>query len=129
MSTKPITMGDKRLKRIALLWAYPALRKIPSSMWNDALEQAKKNEFDMIERVWILAGMAFVTYLLRFDANQVAELSLPIRYLSQFLAALPLIILSVGPVYLRRMRRGLDREIERRHLAGQFDPLRRSHHD
>jgi hypothetical protein len=129
MRTESITVGDKSLTRIALLWAYPVLRKLPPSEWDEVLKQAKKAEFDMIERIWILAGIALVTYLLRFDASQAAALSLPIRYLTQFLAAVPLIILIVGPVYLRCMRRGLDREIERQHRSGQFDPHRRCVHD
>ena len=129
MRTKSITEDDKSLKRMAFLWAYPVLRKLPPSEWDEVLKQAKKVEFDMIERIRILAGIALVTYLLRFDASQVVALSLPVRYLAQFLAAVPLLILIVGPVYLRCMRRGLDHEIERRHSAGQFDPLRRHRHD
>ena len=70
----------------------------------------------MIEKILTLAGLAFTTYLLRFGANDVA-VSLPVRYFAQFLVAVPLLIIFVGPFYLRCLRRGLDKEIERRQLA------------
>ena len=129
MRTESITVGDKHLKRIVLLWVFPVLRRLPSSQWDAVLKLAKQAEFDMIERIWMLTGIALVTFLLRFDASQAATLSLPIRYLAQFLAAVPLIILIVGPVNLRCMRRGLEYEIERQHRAGYFDPHRRYDHD
>ncbi len=118
MSTEFNIANDKRPKRMALLWAYPALRKLPYAEWDEVLKQAKKTEFDMIERIWTLAGLAAVTYLLRLEPDQAADLSLPMLYLSQFVVAVPLVILIVGPAYLRCLRRGLDGVIEHRHLAG-----------
>lgn len=125
MNTDTTPMGPKDLKRIVLLWAYPALRQLPPAEWDEALKQAGEMNFDTIEWTGLLAGIAFVTYLLRFDADQAAALSLPVRYFIQFLAAVPLLGLVVGPFYLRRTRRGLDQEIERRrHGPGQSDPQR-----
>lgn len=115
-------MGAKDLKRIVLLWAYPALRRLPPAEWDEALKQARETNFDTIEWTGLLAGIAFVTYLLRFDADQAAALSLPVRYFIQFLVAVPLLGLVVGPFYLRRTRRGLDQEIERGHGPRQSDP-------
>jgi len=108
-------MGGKDLRRIALLWAYPALRQLPRSDWDEALEHAREMSFDTTEWMGIVVGVAFATYLLRFDADQATALILPVRYFIQFLAAVPLLALIVGPFYLRRTRRGLDEEIERRH--------------
>lgn len=67
----------------------------------------------------MVAGVAFVAYLLGFDAEQALALSPPLRYLIQFVAALPLLVLVVGPVYLRRARRGLDAVIAARHGFSQ----------
>jgi hypothetical protein len=117
-------MDGKDLRSIALLWAYPALRQLPRSGWDEALEHAREMSFDTMEWMGIVVGVAFATYLLRFDADQAAALSLPARYFIQFLAAVPLLALVVGPFYLRRTRRGLDREIERRHGSGQSVPQR-----
>jgi hypothetical protein len=117
-------MGGKNLRIVMLLFAYPALRQLPRIEWDDALAQAREISFDTMEWMGVVAGVAFATYLLRFDADQAAALTLPARYLIQFLAAVPLLTLVVGPFYLRRTRRGLDQEIERRHGAGTSNPQR-----
>lgn len=117
-------MGGKDLKRIALPCAYPALRQLPRAEWDQALKQARETNFDTIEWIGVLAGIALVTYLLRFDTDQATALSLPVRYFIQFLAAVPLLVLIVGPFYLRCTRRGLDQEIDRRHGHGQSNPQR-----
>lgn len=124
MRTRATRMGGKDLRRIAFLWAYPGLRQLPHAEWDEALEQAREGSFDTMEWLGIVAGVAFATYLLRFDADQAAALSLPVRYFVQFLAAVPLLALIVGPFYLRRTRRGLDQEIERRHGSGPSVPQR-----
>lgn len=123
------TMERQALKTMALALAYPELRRLPLAQWNEALKLARKTEFDLIERVGILAAIAAVAYLLRQEAQQAAALSLPVRYLAQFLAATLLIVPAVGPFYLRRTRRGLDHELERRRLDARFGPLQRSSHD
>lgn len=112
-----------------LTWAIPHMAKLPPADREGALRRARETGFDTIEKVGALVGIALVTYLLRFDANQASEIALPIQYLTQFLAALPLLILSVGPFYLRCLRRGMDQEIERRQPAGRFEPLGRHRHD
>jgi len=115
-------MRGKDLKRMVLLSVFPALRQLPRAEWDQALKQARETNFDTIEWIGVLADIAFVTYLLRFDVDQGAAVSLPVRYFIQFLAAVPLLALVVGPFYLRRTRRGLDQEIERRQGPGPSDP-------
>jgi hypothetical protein len=117
-------MGGKGLSTLTLLFAYPALRQLPRPEWDDALTQAREVSFDTVEWTGIVAGVAFATYLLRFDADQVAAVSLPVRYFFQFLAAAPLLALIIGPLYLRRTRRGLDQAIERRRGPGPIHPTR-----
>ena len=101
-----------------LLVVYPALRQLPHPEWGKALQLARETNLDTIEWTGVLAGITCVTYLLRFDADQAAALTLPAQYLIQFLGAAPLLALALGPFYLRRTRRGLDQEIERRLGAG-----------
>lgn len=107
------------LKRGLLLWAFPRLAELPTGEWEQALARARDAEFDTLERVALVAGVAFVAYLLRFDAEQALAISLPLRYLIQFVAAVPLLVLAVGPVHLRRARRGLDAFIAARHGFSQ----------
>jgi len=102
MRTDSTPIGGKDLKRLVLIIAYPALRKLPCLEWDGALARAREMSFDRMEWMGIVAGVVFATYLLRFDADQAAALSLPVRYLIQFLAAAPLLALIVGPFYLRR---------------------------
>ncbi|MDP1981925.1 MAG: hypothetical protein Q8K23_05240 [Sulfuritalea sp.] len=96
------------LKRGILSWLLPRIVELPPREWDSAARQAKNVELDWIETVWLIGGVAFVTYLLRFDPEQEANISAPMRYLGQFVAAFPLLIIVVGPAYLRRARRGLD---------------------
>lgn len=112
-----LLLFSKALKRSALSWAMPHLVKLPPADWPQAVQQARETDFDAVERIGVLAAIALTTYLLRFDVNE-TELSLPIRFVAQFVAAVPLLVLLVGPFYLRCLRRGLDHFIERRHSAG-----------
>jgi len=107
----------KALKRALLPRALPRLEQLPSAEWDESLKQARQTNFDIVERVGVFVGIAFTTYLLRFESNE-AEMSVPFRFFTQFLTAAPLLVLFVGPLYLRCLRRGLDRVIEHRHLAG-----------
>ena len=113
-------MGGKDLQRIALLCAYPALRQLPRAEWDEALKQARETNFDMSEWIGVLAGIAFVTYLLRFDADQAAALSLP-SGISSSSCRRAAFALVVGP-FICAARRGLDQEIEHRHGPGPSDP-------
>jgi len=107
------------VRRRVLTLAFPRLAKLPPREYAEALKQARETNFDAFERIGILAAIAFATYLLRIPETE-AEISLPIRFMAQYLTAVPLLVLMVGPLYLRCLRRGLDRVIERRHLAGSI---------
>ena len=116
-SSNALQLFGKALKRSVLTWALPHLVQLPPAEWDEAVRQARETHFDALERIGVLAAVALTTYLLRFDANE-SEISLPIRFVAQFVAAIPLLILLAGPFYLRCWRRGLEHVIERRHFAG-----------
>ena len=100
----------KALRRQTLAWALPHIVQLPPGEWDEALRQARQTDFDLVERIGVVAGVALTTWLLRSDAGEVA---LPIRFVAQFAAAVPLLILMVGPFYLRCLRRGVDHVVER----------------
>ncbi len=129
MNTRPNAMQRKPLRAIALALTYPALQQLPTAQWDAALARARATEFDLIERIGLLLVMAVVAYLLRWEAQQALELSPPIRYLAQFFAAVLLIVPAAAPFYLRRTRRGLDHELERRDFDARFASPQRSRHD
>ena len=105
------------IRRALLVRALPCIAELSPCDLDDALKRARDCDFETIERIGLLACVALTAYLLRFDAEQFAALSLVARYCIQFIAAVPLLILFAGPFYLRRTRRGLEREIERRRDA------------
>lgn len=110
-----LQLFGKALKRNALTWALPQLVHLPPGDWDEALREARQTNFDAVERIGVVAGVALSTWLLRSDA---ADFALPIRFVAQFVAAVPLLILVVGPFYLRCLRRGLDHVIASNGRAG-----------
>lgn len=96
------------VKRGILAWLLPRIIELPPWQWDSAVKQARQVELDWIETVWLVAGVALVTYLLSFDPQQAPGIPVPLRYLVQFVTAVPLLLIVLGPAYLRRARRGLD---------------------
>lgn len=123
MKTSIAPFNGKVLKRSLLLLAYPGLRKLPEAQWSKALQRARNGDFDFVEWIALLAGVGVATYVLRFDSEFGAILTPIEKYLFQLVAALPLLLLLIGPFYLRRTRRNLDLEIERTQLAHRADTL------
>lgn len=114
-------LGDS-IRQALLLRALPRLGELPPAERDAALARARETRFDLIEWIGVLAGVVFVTWLLRFDQHQIAAFSLPVLYFAQFVTAVPLLLLVVGPFYWRCTLRGLDEEIDRRRKA---DPSRK----
>ena len=105
--------------RILMLLAYPRLRELPPGHWSATVERARNTAFDGIEWAGIATGVAFTTFALRpigVEVDSVFD-----RYLGQFLLALPLLVVLVGPFLLRRTRRGLDRELAQRNGGESWD--------
>lgn len=112
-SSGGIAMVGHAIRRTLLLWALPRLEEFDAGEWEELQNRARAADFDRVEWAGVLAGVVFVTWLLRLTPEQ-AVLPLPLLYFVQFVTAVPLLMLVAGPFYLRNMRRGLDREIERR---------------
>lgn len=107
------SLGDT-LRRSFLVWAMPRLIELPPGEWEHAARLARDVEFDLVERIAIVAGVGFTAYALPFDPGQIETFSVFARYLGQFLTAVPVLLLVVGPFMLRRARRGLDQVIAAR---------------
>jgi len=107
-------VGGMNLREQGLLLIYPRLRELPHDEWKRALDAARSIDFDWVEWIGIVAGTAFVT-LLQGTYNALPTVwSLPALSIAGFLLALPQLLVFVGPFFLRRNRRGLDRELARR---------------
>lgn len=88
------------------LWLYPELNQIPEAERRHALAQAGNTPFDGIE----LGGMAIGLLM----AAAITRIFLPetlAQYIADtiasFAASLAILLVFVGPFYIRRTRRGL----------------------
>lgn len=102
-----------RLRRQAMLLLYPQLRAFPMDAWESVLARARHSDFDVQEWIGIVGGVCLVAWLLGQGVVPVDMASRFLGYLLQFVLALPLLIVVVGPFYVRRTRRGLERERSR----------------
>lgn len=93
---------------------YPRLRALPPEQRAAALAEAQAGEFDVVEWIGMVGGTAAVTGLLRLGGEQLAAHPLPLVYFVQFVLALPALALAVGPFFVRRTRRGIERILARR---------------
>jgi hypothetical protein len=94
------------------LWLFPQLRRIPDSERAAALRKARANPYDAFELLGIAAGLVVVTALTRYDGVWTG-LGRVAAFCVNFAVALPLLGAFVGPLMVRRIRRGLDRQLRR----------------
>ena len=102
-------MSIERLRELIQNVLYPEL--VTYGRWDRTrlLQEASKEPFDVLEWVGILAGLVFVVAFTRYS---VAGFSLVDRFavaLADFLVAVPLLLVTVGPLLVRRIRRGLQK--------------------
>lgn len=96
---------------------FPELLQLPERDREDAVREAARTPFDVLELVGIAAGLVIVTALTRYST---VELSLAERLgmaFANFAVALPLLALAVAPFHVRRVRRGLRRILRSRGSA------------
>ena len=124
---RPLNDESVTISRRLKLFAYPQLRALPPNQWEVILTRACNTPFDLIEWVGILAGVVFAAFVLRAGTGE-PEALFPF-YLGQFVLALPLLIILVGPFYLRRTRRGLDLELAQRNGGHSWNRTRERQDD
>lgn len=111
-----MTRANPILRSLCLQWllaqVFPQLRLWPVREWPALLAQVSGLEFDRFERLGMVAGVVLVTWLLQPAAR--IEAAPGMVFLTQLLFSLPLLLLVVGPFFLRRTRRGLDLAIRQR---------------
>ena len=102
-------MNIERLRELIENLLYPELVTYGRRDRARLLKEASKEPFDFLEWIGILAALIFVVSLTRYS---VAGFSLVDRFavmLANFLVAIPLLVLTVGPFLVRRTRRGLQK--------------------
>lgn len=93
-------------------WLLPELRELPHAEQHEALRHARNTDLEFGELLGMAAGLVLVTAITRYVLLE-ADWSLRLgAALLNYLVAIPLLALCLGPFHLRRLRRGL-----RQHLA------------
>ena len=92
----------------------PELRQFPAAEQEGALQAARATALDVIELLGMAAGLVAVTGLTRYS---LADADAATRFMAALLnvvVAAPLVALFLGPFHLRRLRRGLRDQLQRR---------------
>jgi hypothetical protein len=92
----------------------PELRQFPEAERDAALQQARQTSLDVAELVGMAVGLVAVTALTKYsvpDASMAPRFALA---LINFAVALPLLAVVLGPFHLRRLRRGLRQQLQKR---------------
>ena len=93
---------------------YPGLGALPEGERASALRAARDTPFDVIELVGMAFGMVLAVSLTRYGVEDLDLLERLAGAAANFIVAVPLLALFVGPFLVRRTRRGLDLQIGRR---------------
>jgi hypothetical protein len=96
------------------LWLMPELRQFPACEQRRALRSAGATEFDIVELLGIAFGLVVVTAATQYALPDRSVSSRVSATLFNFIVALPLMALVVAPFNVRRLRRGLRKELEGR---------------
>ena len=92
----------------------PELREFAAPEQDAAIQAARDTSLDLLELLGMAAGLVLVTAATRYG---VAALGLAERFgaaLASLFVALPLLALCLVPFHVRRLRRGLREQLQRR---------------
>lgn len=94
---------------VALL---PELKQFPPDSRSVALQRARQTPLDVIEFVGMAVGLVAVTALTKYSLPDLSMASRFALALINFGVALPLLLVVLGPFHLRRLRRGLRKQLQ-----------------
>ena len=114
MTGSPPHEQPSKFTHLVMIWLYPRLRELPPAKWESMLRKARDTNFETGEWIGVIGGIALVAWIVDVEAPVFSMQAAFVSYLLQFVLALPLLAVVVGPIYLRRTRRGLDRELARK---------------
>ncbi|MBK9606301.1 MAG: hypothetical protein IPO58_07795 [Betaproteobacteria bacterium] len=105
---------DLKLHRVVMVWLYPRLQELPAEAWQSVLGKARGAEMETAERVGVVGGVGVAAWLLGVEPSVFSTQPPILVHLLQFVLAVPLLVILVGPIHVRRTRRGLNHELARR---------------
>lgn len=93
----------------------PELRQFPHSERQQALQRARSSQLDALELVALAIWLVLVTALMRNMVNSVLEAErIAYSVVMNLVITVPLLLLVIVPVHIRRLRRGLREQLEQR---------------
>jgi nitrate/nitrite transporter NarK len=104
---------------VTRLWSalLPELRRFSSTERAAALRQARSTELDMFELVAMAAGLVLVTALTRYSLPEPSIGTRLVFLLVNAAVAIPSLMVVLGPFHLRRLRRGLRKQLQDRQAS------------
>lgn len=85
----------------------PELRQFAAAEQGRALRAARNTALDLTELLGMAAGLVLVTALTRYGLTETSLSSRFSAAVLNFIVAVPLLAVCLGPFHLRRLRRGL----------------------
>jgi hypothetical protein len=95
----------------------PELKRFPPAERNQVLKTARQTPLEALELAAMAAGLVAVTALTKLAISAPDMASRLEGALLNFAVALPMLVAVLGPVHLRRVRRGLKDQLTRREGA------------
>jgi hypothetical protein len=92
----------------------PELRQFPAAERDAALRAARATALDLVELIGMGGALVLVTWLTRYVVPDGAASTRLGLALLNFVVAAPLLVLTMGPLHLRRLRRGLKDRLQQR---------------
>lgn len=105
------------MNRLWLVWL-PELRQFPEDKRRKAFQNARDSELESLELVGIAVWLVIVTSFTRFILNKTAMSGDPSTTLAvNIVVDIPLLAVVFVPIHIRRLRRGLRKQLEQRGRA------------
>ena len=92
----------------------PELRRFPDSEQGSALDRARDTPLDLIEIAGTVVALVAVTAITKYSMPDMSLVSRLGMALLNFGVALPLLVATIGPFHVRRLRRGLRKQLDSR---------------
>jgi hypothetical protein len=97
----------------------PELKRFAPSEREQVLARARQTPLEALELAGMAAGLVVVTALTKFAVTEPAVASRLTAALLNFAVALPMLVAVLGPLHLRRLRRGLREQLGHRSEPGR----------
>lgn len=90
---------------------YPELRRFPPDERTRVLRTAAEARFDAIELLGLITALAVTVLVTRYSGDGMGLAERFGAAVSNFVIAIPLLLVLAGPFYVRRTRRGLRKQL------------------